>query len=195
MLAALRFLFGLSGRVSVPGYWLFYVVPCLVLAHLPYIVLYAGYFPGWLGLWSAGLMLVYFWPSIAVPVKRLHDWGRSGWWICFLLGLYVMPVLFVVHRLARIAEVQLAFEQLFAGEGTFPGLLVAVMLEAPVETLLMAVIPSLAGLIAFALFGLVPGQRGANRFGPDPLANWGEGLPKPDFSSETRAAFKGTKND
>ena len=43
----------------------------------------------WIPLVNLLLLLVFFIPSLAVAIRRLHDTGRSGWWI--LLGL--IPVL------------------------------------------------------------------------------------------------------
>ena len=39
----------------------------------------------WIPILNLVLLLIFFIPSLAVAVRRLHDTGRSGWWI--LLGL------------------------------------------------------------------------------------------------------------
>ena len=43
----------------------------------------------WIPIVNILLALVFFIPSLAVAIRRLHDIGRSGWWI--LLG--VIPVI------------------------------------------------------------------------------------------------------
>lgn len=63
-----------KGRASRSAYWwwaLFYIVYNFVLTNL------LGDNLG--GLLTIALLL----PSIAVAVRRMHDIGRSGWWILF----------------------------------------------------------------------------------------------------------------
>jgi uncharacterized membrane protein YhaH (DUF805 family) len=53
----------------------------------------------WLG-FAAGLLyfVAVLMPAVAVTIRRLHDTGRSGWWILFglvpVLGLIVLFFLF-----------------------------------------------------------------------------------------------------
>jgi uncharacterized membrane protein YhaH (DUF805 family) len=76
--------FNFSGRATRPAYWyfiLFYVIVAIVAAVIDATVLGAkgvGVLSGLFGL--AALI-----PSLAVLVRRLHDTGRSGWFV--LLGL------------------------------------------------------------------------------------------------------------
>ncbi|MFF6781726.1 DUF805 domain-containing protein [Streptomyces sp. NPDC012510] len=69
-----------SGRARRTEYWMFTLVSSLI----------------WLGLWVLGLSIdsevpefvflaAVFLPSLAVSVRRLHDTGRSGWWV--LIGI------------------------------------------------------------------------------------------------------------
>jgi uncharacterized membrane protein YhaH (DUF805 family) len=67
---------GFSGRATRSEFWwfwLFYVVVILVLVAVRASTL-AGLFA-----------LVSLVPSLAVAVRRLHDVGRTGWWL--LLGI------------------------------------------------------------------------------------------------------------
>ena len=60
-----------SGRASRSEYWwfvLFYFLVALVSAFLGHII-------------SGLVALALFLPSLAVAVRRLHDIGKSGWWI------------------------------------------------------------------------------------------------------------------
>ena len=76
-----------DGRARRKEYWMFFLINIVVLAVLAAIdnligirIHQAGF--GLLqGLYSLALLI----PSIAVTVRRLHDTGRTGWWI--LIGL------------------------------------------------------------------------------------------------------------
>jgi uncharacterized membrane protein YhaH (DUF805 family) len=72
-----------SGRARRPEYWwfaLFIWIGTLVTGLLDSMIF--GPDMGLLGMiWGLGLIL----PAIAVGVRRLHDIGRSGWWM--LIGL------------------------------------------------------------------------------------------------------------
>jgi uncharacterized membrane protein YhaH (DUF805 family) len=65
----------LGGRIRRRDYWLFFVLPALVLALLR---TYVGALQG--GALETLLVLCLLWPAIAVQVKRWHDQDFSGWW-------------------------------------------------------------------------------------------------------------------
>jgi uncharacterized membrane protein YhaH (DUF805 family) len=69
-----------SGRSSRPAYWWFALFQVLVL-------LAAAIVDAALKTWVfyALTVLALFLPSLAVGVRRLHDVGRTGWWL--LIGL------------------------------------------------------------------------------------------------------------
>jgi uncharacterized membrane protein YhaH (DUF805 family) len=69
------FLFNPHGRISRKGYAIGFLLPYMVLAVLPGLFL-ALTGPASLVLTLIGLF--FFWPSIAVSVKRFHDLGRTG---------------------------------------------------------------------------------------------------------------------
>ena len=66
-----------SGRARRKEYWMFYAFNCIA-------AIVVGFIVGLFGL-SEWLTYVYscsiFVPSIAVGVRRLHDVGKSGWWM------------------------------------------------------------------------------------------------------------------
>ena len=72
-----------TGVASRPEYWwfnLFYTIVYLIFS----IVLKS---PGLMLLWSLGVFL----PLLSAGVRRLHDTGRSGWWILLpIVGLIFM---------------------------------------------------------------------------------------------------------
>jgi uncharacterized membrane protein YhaH (DUF805 family) len=83
------------GRSSRSAYWWFYLFNLIVVivAYALDVALGTG---GILyGLSALALLL----PNLAVSVRRLHDTGRSGWWLLIalipLIGAIVLLVFFV----------------------------------------------------------------------------------------------------
>jgi uncharacterized membrane protein YhaH (DUF805 family) len=80
-----------SGRARRMEYWMFVLFNIIILIVLALIDYLTGTFSpragvGLLGgLYSLAVLI----PSLAVTVRRLHDIGRTGWWI--LIGL--IPVI------------------------------------------------------------------------------------------------------
>ena len=69
-----------SGRARRKEYWFFFLFNLLIALALTLVgraidtnILYVIY--------SLGVLL----PSLAVAVRRLHDTGRSGWWLLIVL--------------------------------------------------------------------------------------------------------------
>ena len=86
-LEALRKYAVFTGRARRKEYWFFLLFTVLVTFLLAFIDQMLGLFDpengvGLLsGIYSIGVVI----PSIAVGIRRLHDTGRSGWWL--LIGL------------------------------------------------------------------------------------------------------------
>lgn len=85
-----------SGRARRKEYWMFFLfnfIIALVLGVIEGIIGSAGI----LGIVYALAVLV---PSLAVGARRLHDTGRSGWWLLILLvpviGVIVLLVFMVL---------------------------------------------------------------------------------------------------
>jgi uncharacterized membrane protein YhaH (DUF805 family) len=70
-----------TGRSSRSAYWWWYLFGVLAVVAGLIIDVALGTTPIFYGLIALGLLL----PNLAVTVRRLHDTGRSGWWI--LIGL------------------------------------------------------------------------------------------------------------
>ena len=83
-----------TGRARRMEYWCFYLVNIIVIFTLGIIDVLVGAYSQSMGvgllssLYSLGVLI----PGFAVLVRRLHDTGRSGWWV--LIG--VIPVLGVL---------------------------------------------------------------------------------------------------
>jgi uncharacterized membrane protein YhaH (DUF805 family) len=88
-----------SGRARRKEYWMFFLINILVAIALAIIEAILG-LPGILGGIYALALLI---PGIAVTVRRLHDTGRTGWWI--LIGL--VPVIgFIVLLVFMVLDSQ-----------------------------------------------------------------------------------------
>jgi uncharacterized membrane protein YhaH (DUF805 family) len=104
----------------------------------------------WAAYIFAGSFFFYWLPYLAVTVRRLHDTGRSGWWMFkpFLVGL-----------LGAIGIGVLAGHD---GRGQRIGL-------PPMAFMLLSPTLSIGVTVWFYVVLCLPGTHGNNRFGPDPI--------------------------
>jgi len=86
-----------SGRATRTQYWmfiLFYMIIYIVLASVDAFLL--GGMPVLSGIFG----LVSIIPSLSIAVRRLHDTGRSGWWLLLslipLIGAIVILIFLVM---------------------------------------------------------------------------------------------------
>lgn len=79
------------GRARRSEYWFFFLFNLLFTLILTAIDVSLGFFSAEMGIGVlSGLYALFVLvPSLAVTVRRLHDTGRSGWWLLLLL----VPVL------------------------------------------------------------------------------------------------------
>jgi uncharacterized membrane protein YhaH (DUF805 family) len=92
--------------------------------------------------------LVNLWINFALSVKRLHDRGRSGWWLVWQTLILAVAAVLVVVAIAVPKE------------------------QAPVWWVLASVVGVVALAVSIWLFveiGCLRGTQGPNRFGEDPL--------------------------
>lgn len=82
-MTALRKYAVFTGRSRRSEYWYFALFYFLILFALSIIDVFAGTMSveAEIGLFSGIFGLAMVVPSIAVGVRRLHDIGKSGWWI------------------------------------------------------------------------------------------------------------------
>lgn len=97
--------------------------------------------------------LVFFIPSLAVTVRRLHDTNRSGWWILAPMIPYVLMIFLTFGAAASVGPKP--DESALASLGL--GLIVLVL------------IMMVMGLILL-VFMLLDGTPGPNKYGPNPKA-------------------------
>lgn len=71
------------GRSQRSEYWYFFLFYLLIVVALSFFDVLLGTFSetGDFGLFSGLFMLAMLVPSLAVGVRRLHDIGRTGWWL------------------------------------------------------------------------------------------------------------------
>lgn len=145
------------GRLSRREIWLKYFLPytaLIVSARVVDHVLVAQ-----AGAVSGALAFLLFWPSIAVGIRRFHDRGMSAWWVVWF-GL-PMFVGFVIAWLGtQEAEWLMADTQRLRQHSPEGPLL---MIAAGKIWVIVVAMP------AFVIQYFLPGQKGENRFGPDPL--------------------------
>jgi uncharacterized membrane protein YhaH (DUF805 family) len=103
------------------------------------------------------MSLVLLWPQIVLRVKRLHDFGFSGW-------LLLLPVS-VSALCIGLAMLNGGSALLLATPASLPALLASPAMRVP----LIYVEVALAIEFVFLLWvGLTKGDAAANRFGPAP---------------------------
>ena len=130
---------GRSRRTEVMG---FYLVAMLANVALTESEPLTGEAFGWLNL---GVWLVLLCPTFALIVRRLHDTGRGGWWAVILVPIAAMNLWDDYVRI--LSPYAPSIDQ---------------ALPIPVTLTLMA------GFLVLIVLLLWEGERGANRYGPDP---------------------------
>ncbi|MDO6748485.1 DUF805 domain-containing protein [Gilvimarinus sp. 1_MG-2023] len=91
-----------SGRARRKEYWFFALFNIIAILVLGLVDNMAGMFNAeiGLGLLSGLYYLAIVVPSIAVSVRRLHDTGRTGWWVLIaffpLVGALILLVFMVM---------------------------------------------------------------------------------------------------
>jgi len=100
-LAALRKYAAFSGRSRRKEYWMFVLINALISIALVFATGMTSESPGLVG---SLLYLVYslamLVPGLSVSVRRLHDTGRSGWWL--LVG--IVPIVGAIALLVFMAQ-------------------------------------------------------------------------------------------
>lgn len=81
-----------DGRAHRTEFWMFSLINFLIMILLAVVEIFIGT-AGTLGtIYALGVLL----PNLAVSVRRLHDTGRSGWWLLITLIPLVGFIVFIV---------------------------------------------------------------------------------------------------
>ena len=172
-MSARHFLFGFSGRVNRAKLWLWiliafvFTIVMMVIAGVgfdwsaPLAAIKQQHAPiDWAkvphpackgavsiaALVALGLLYIaYVWSKLAIYAKRLHDRGRTAWWLLVYVGLPAVLVL-GTHCPAMHPGAATAFAR---------------------------VLSVVIGIVVFIDLFCLKGTKGANKFGADPLEpNW-----------------------
>lgn len=81
--------FNFSGRARRKEYWWILLLNILILSALSIIDVILWPSLGTDGLLATLYSLLTFIPNLAISIRRLHDIGRSGWWLL----LYFLPII------------------------------------------------------------------------------------------------------
>jgi len=137
-----------KGRARRSEYWffvLFNILAGFVAGFLDWLMWRAEFMGGPFYLFVAlGLFL----PGLALVFRRLHDTGRSAWWLP-ICGVLVPLAGYLVGLVVSI----IGGIGLWAGSGV---------------TLVLGVIASLIGWIILLVFYIEDSQPGPNKYGPNP---------------------------
>ncbi len=104
-------------------------------------------------------VLISAYPLVAVQIRRLHDVGRSGWWVAASLIVSAVTEITVAWEMftAIKAHALVPFLRSFAA-GDHVGLLVGIVAVFAL------------GITVF-IFTVLPSEPRENAYGPNPLAN------------------------
>jgi len=147
-----KILFSFDGRIGRRTYWLALlalIAAVLVLTFAPFLLGNEEWVFLILALTSQFIWLLSLWPLLAVGSKRLHDRNKNSWW---LLVFWLVPFALICGGFSIIL-----FDDARTGRtGDF----------ATGSILIFAsLLPALWGIVEF---GILPGTKGANLYGPDP---------------------------
>jgi uncharacterized membrane protein YhaH (DUF805 family) len=164
------FLFNPKGRISRKGFVIGFLLPYLLLGQAP------GFFFGGMGGWPLMVFTVvvgvfFFWPAlIAVPFRRFHDFGLSGWWH---VGVLVLSSAFSFYGMGQLGLFSdpTAMEAFEGGTGLAQMTRVWSAAAEQPGALIPLALGTLIGWGELLAFAVLPGQRGDNQFGRDPLAS------------------------
>ena len=163
---AVRNYFNFRGRASRSEFWWLFVIVLFLEALFiiwqqeksPLLIL------GFLKAPFKFVTLLPFVHLVLLPiatVRRLHDTDRSAKWLFVLLGT-------ILGWLAFTIGFGMALSSVYTSETGTDITLLDIVFLMYVATLLLLLLP-IAGEIAMLIILSLPGTKGANRYGPDPL--------------------------
>ena len=144
---------GFSGRARRSEYWYWTLATILASIAIGIVEMIVGLGSDGSGPLSSLLSLAIFLPGLAVTFRRLHDTGRSGWWVG---GFYLAIIIFAIAAIAMA------------------GGLMAVGSENETALAGLGVVAIIFGLgvliysIALLVFLCTDSSVGPNKYGPNP---------------------------
>src|ERR1700681_4390127 len=100
-LQALKKYADFSGRARRKEYWFFVLFNIIISVVLTVCDVFMGTYSAAanIGILTAIYTLAVLTPGIAVSVRRLHDTGRSGWWLLIVLVPLIGAIVLLVFML------------------------------------------------------------------------------------------------
>jgi uncharacterized membrane protein YhaH (DUF805 family) len=132
-----RLWFGFSGRANRAKWWLVTLLNVLIISVFTGAAVAVNTLALW-GVFVVALIVVWV-SSVAVAIRRLHDRGKSGWWV--LVFIFVPGVLNGIG--SRLGD--------------------------PMLMIIMGVAGLAISVWALVELGFLRGTPGDNAYGPDPL--------------------------
>ncbi|WOI54591.1 DUF805 domain-containing protein [Parvularcula sp. LCG005] len=162
------FLFNTKGRISRKGYLLAFLLPYIALAEiLPRILHAMGLTSGIVIVFFGLLSLFYLWPKVfAVPVRRFHDMGLTGWFHAGVLGLVMLALIIMLQGIFNEIGDLVAFSEI---DNQQQQTAVTAAMEESGRFKLGLILFNSVFLLEALLFAIKPGTPGPNKFGNDPL--------------------------
>ena len=144
--------FGFSGRARRSEYWYWILATFLVAVVIAIIELALGISNEGSGPISTIFSLATFFPGLAVTFRRLHDTGRSGWWVG---AFYLAIIFFVIVAVAMVlgGSVSESNTSALAGLGMFS---------------IIFIIGILVYCVVLLVFLCQDSVTGPNKYGPNP---------------------------
>lgn len=155
----MKFLLSPNGRTSRGGYWAFIGGAILVsiVASVADQVLGTYDTATQSGLFETIIGILLIWPSIAVAIRRFHDRNMTGWWYLILtIAMVIAGVAGGIVGIVMSGADLTAFDSMSELE------------------MMQTLWPAFIGVLLVALYWfwiqlVLPGDRGENKYGPDPL--------------------------
>src|SRR5690625_8011840 len=100
-LSALKQYAVFTGRARRKEYWffvLFNIIAFIILGFIDQTLGLPGFAPGW-GPLSSLYWLAIIIPSVAVAVRRLHDIGRTCWWLLLVFIPFIGSIVLIIFFL------------------------------------------------------------------------------------------------
>ena len=154
--------FDFKGRARRSEYWWFMLFVAIVSS----VFNYGGLLVPALSFVGALCSLVFIIPQFAAMTRRLHDTGRSGWWVLLLAVLSLVMLGALVKVLTPIASQMLEVTDTF----TQAQMMADAIQASPAASTIMfscGLVAGLFGLITF-IFTLLDSKWGENKYGPSP---------------------------
>jgi len=145
---------GFSGRARRSEFWFWVLAIILGVLIIAIIETILGLSHGGDSGPIMGLfILIILLPGLAVTFRRLHDIGRSGWWVGGYYLAWIAYFIFLTSLAASVSVVAVADTSTIAAIGIFG---------------MVFLIGAMLYLIPLLVFFCMDSQKGPNKYGPNP---------------------------